>query len=306
MLAQGRSTKPSCLAIVILDYNRPEMTNAAIRSISPREGLYIIVVENGRHASAESLDGADSIIEAGSNRGFSAGMNIGIRKAISVGFPYVALLNNDTVVNPGAIDRIIDVLDSDSRIGLAVPSRLHSVGLLNSKRNDGQASFPPTSRASRLQRTNSGTAYRIVRSVTGFCMVVRAQTFLRVGLLDEDFFFGKEDDEFSDRLTRAGYALAEVPAAIVRHWVGSSTSLRNEADAQRLAFHSSRGNILLSRKKNSSLTVAMCTAIYESARVWMKTVVVSRRPSTAVAVSAVRGMVDGARSELHLPETWKS
>jgi GT2 family glycosyltransferase len=60
--------------------------------------------------------------------------------------------------------------------------------------------------------------------VSGCAVLLKCSTLKTVGLLDEDFFFGVEDADFSWRLTKAGFQMIYVPHAIIWHKKSSSRS----------------------------------------------------------------------------------
>jgi GT2 family glycosyltransferase len=55
------------------------------------------------------------LVQAGRNLGFAGGCNLGIRATAS---DYVALVNNDTVVEPSWLRALVEVAESDPRVGL--------------------------------------------------------------------------------------------------------------------------------------------------------------------------------------------
>jgi len=58
-----------------------------------------------------------------------------------------------------------------------------------------------------------------VHSISGTCLLVSKPAAEKIGLFDEDYFFGRTDGEFSFRLTISGYKLYTVPNAICYHRV---------------------------------------------------------------------------------------
>src|SRR5262249_24926340 len=54
-------------------------------------------------------------IETGGNRGFAGGCNAGIRASQGT---YVALINNDTIVDRSWLRALVEVADKDARIGM--------------------------------------------------------------------------------------------------------------------------------------------------------------------------------------------
>ena len=59
--------------------------------------------------------------------------------------------------------------------------------------------------------------------VTGCCVMVKAETFRKVGLLEEDYFMYCEDTDFCIRLQQADIGITYVPAAKLCHKVSAST-----------------------------------------------------------------------------------
>jgi GT2 family glycosyltransferase len=97
-------------AVILVNYKSSTDTLAAIASIKKcKDQPYIIVVDNGSpqtviselRANAPEVD----LLEAGSNIGFSAGNNLGIKHALRLGAQVIYLLNNDTLVDPNLFFR---------------------------------------------------------------------------------------------------------------------------------------------------------------------------------------------------------
>ena len=105
------------LSIVIVSFNARADLERCLQSLDlahgapARRSYEIIVVDN---ASADgSADAARrwqdvQVIETGANLGFASGSNIGIRASCGTN---LLLLNSDTVVPPGALDQMLDMLN---------------------------------------------------------------------------------------------------------------------------------------------------------------------------------------------------
>jgi len=108
------------VTVVVLSWNGREDTLACLRSLAaatyPR--LEVIVVDNGSSdGSADAVAAAHPdlvLIPLDANLGFAGGMNVGIAEALSRGAGPVMLLNNDTVVEPGFVEPLVDALESRS------------------------------------------------------------------------------------------------------------------------------------------------------------------------------------------------
>ena len=106
-------TEPSRrLAGVVLNFRTPDDTLAAVRSLlaSTRPFDDIIVVDNdddpGCRDQVTRLEGPVRFEGAGRNLGFSGGMNLGIRSALSRGAGAILLVNSDATVTPDCAGRL--------------------------------------------------------------------------------------------------------------------------------------------------------------------------------------------------------
>ncbi|MEZ5218997.1 MAG: glycosyltransferase [Ilumatobacteraceae bacterium] len=114
----------------MINYDGGQMTLDCVDSLRatewPADRLEIVVVDNG------SIDGiADRlrseypsvrVLEPFSNLGFAGGCNLGIRATGD--YDYVALINNDSVVEPGWLAPLVARMRSGERIGAVSPKML--------------------------------------------------------------------------------------------------------------------------------------------------------------------------------------
>ena len=117
--------------VIIVNFKTPGLTVDCIKSLQSSGALnpsQISLIDNHSmdhsvseieaHISAMELHNSVSLHESPINGGFSAGNNIGIKKASS---KYVLLLNSDTLVRPGAIELLVKTLEDNPEIGMASP-----------------------------------------------------------------------------------------------------------------------------------------------------------------------------------------
>src|SRR5690606_10813637 len=102
------------VAIILLNWNGFDYTKACIESL--RQITYphwqVILVDNGStDGSLEKLEALfpEAVFLASSeNIGFTGGNNLGISYALEQGYPYILLLNNDTLVEKGFLEPLVE------------------------------------------------------------------------------------------------------------------------------------------------------------------------------------------------------
>lgn len=205
---------------MVLNWNGWRDTITCLASIKATKypNYKTLLIDNGStDSSVEKIRAAFpsvEILETGENLGFAGGNNLGIKIALDRGAEYIWLLNNDTVVSPEALTSMVEVAQSDARIG--------AVGSVIYHMED----------ETRLQAWGGGRIYfwlgitRVYRQATkpelldyivGASLLVKAEALRDVGCLDSDMFMYWEDTDFCVRLRRQGWKLEVAPAARVWH-----------------------------------------------------------------------------------------
>jgi GT2 family glycosyltransferase len=255
----------SRLAVVILNYKRPDLLADCLESIYARPtrcALDVWVVDNA------SGDGSPELVRerfpqarlivSPTNGGFSYGNNLALRPiAADPAVDYVLLLNNDTVVPAGALDGLVDYLEAHPAVGVVGPKLLLPDGSLDMAcrrsfptpevsfyRMTGLARlFPRSPRFGRYNMTHLDPDVETeVDSVVGACMLVRGSILREVGLLDEQFFMYGEDLDWAYRIKQCGWKVVYYPRVVVHHYKRAAStrraipSIRAFYDAMRI-FH---------------------------------------------------------------------
>ncbi len=173
------------------------------------------------------------IIANSDNLGFAAANNQAILEARG---RYALLLNSDTEVQPGAIDRLIQYMDANPEVGLCGPKLLNADRSLQPSARNFYSTFgslienkliaqfwkTPRSQTRFLSYWDHSYT-RPVDWVTGACMLARMDTIRRVGLLDTAFFMYGEEIDWQMRMQKAGYPIHFVHDAEVIHLGGGSS-----------------------------------------------------------------------------------
>jgi GT2 family glycosyltransferase len=244
---------------VILNFRTAGAAIEAVRSLqrSTTPVSSILVVDNGsgdgspqRIASVPGIE----VIEEPENRGFSAGCNVGIRRALERGAERVLVLNADVVVAPDSHGEMERVLDSDGNIGIIGPIVV-SKGRPGIVESYGIGYSPRTGRMRNLDfgKTLSSTdraERRVVDAVSGCTMLIKRDVFERAGLFNEDYFFGFEDIDLCLRARAVGFLSAVSGRTVVEH--EGQASIGRQSD--RRIYFATRNHLLLGRRSNPART----------------------------------------------------
>ncbi|HOZ47876.1 MAG TPA: glycosyltransferase [Candidatus Hydrogenedentes bacterium] len=213
------------ISIVIPAYNQVEYCRQCIDSIraNTRHSYRLVLVDNGSTDGVreyfDSVPNAE-VVHCATNSGFAGGVNRGLERSRG----HVVLLNSDTLVPEGWLERLEAALLSAPDIGMVGP---RSNCVSGEQQIDGLefASMDEINAfAHDLAKRRSGALTDMTRLV-GFCCLIRESALARVGPFDESFGIGNyEDDDYCLRLRAAGYRLCIAQDAFVFHY-GSRTFL---------------------------------------------------------------------------------
>jgi GT2 family glycosyltransferase len=232
------------LSIVIVSFNAHDDLERCLSSLHqapPVASHEIIVVDNA--STDESVRTARRwqdvrVIASQTNRGFAAANNVGIRQSSG---RTVLLLNSDTIVPEGALDRLLAELDRHSDAAAVGPRLIDGDG--RAELSFGSMIAPWTEfRQRRLMRgldNGDPVVRRQVEAMTreerwpdwvsGACLLVRRADADAVGLLDERFFMYTEDVDFCAALRARGRRVLFTPATEVVHLRGRSAATAPQA-----------------------------------------------------------------------------
>ncbi len=219
-------------SIIILNWNGKEMTAKCLRSLDKLKfkKFEVIVVDNG------STDGSPQyfkkhfpdvrVIRHKENLGFAAGNNSALDFAKG---KYIALLNNDMVVDPLWLSKLLRVAEKDKKIGACAGGRF-----------DWNQENPPHNKKNKLwtiKHINRYTGFpweengreklEEIDTLSGGAVLIRRSVIDEIGLFDINFFAYTEDRDLFARMKRAGYKLKFVPRAYIWHQI-SKTGKRNK------------------------------------------------------------------------------
>lgn len=230
------------VSIIIVNWNTRDILRGCLDSVyTQTQGIdfEVIVVDNASSDGSAEMVKQESpqviLIANSENRGFAAANNQGMQIAKG---RYILLLNPDTIILDGAIQKSVAFADKHPDIGVLGCQ----VWLNENEIQKTCFSFPTLCKAlvqetgllhmfphSRIfGRTNYGWWDRKsemdVDVVSGMFMLVRQEAIIEIGLMDEAYFVYAEETDWCFRFHKAGWRCVFTPTASIIHLDGGSKS----------------------------------------------------------------------------------
>jgi len=234
------------ISIIILSWNTKELLEQCLKNIP--FSVEIIVIDNASTDSTirflDSLKWPNlKVIKNIANLGFAKGNNQGIKTANG---ELVMLLNSDTIVQKGAIEKLVGFYQEQKNKNLAFsPLLLNQDGTIQQQYylkfpNLWQILFyhNPFLRflimktflrkliVNDLRKVQKDEPFEL-SPLQGAALMAPKEVWQKVGGLDEDYHFLFEDVDWSWRAQKAGVKLFLVPQAKVTHFGGASWQKKN-------------------------------------------------------------------------------
>jgi GT2 family glycosyltransferase len=228
------------LSVVIICWNDLRVLRECLHSIyqgTHSTDFEVLVSDNG------STDGSVEFIRQGypevrvlenrANLGFAKGNNVGIRASSA---DYVLILNPDTIIHDGALDRLVQFAEKHPEAGAFGCRVLNPDGTYQAS-----ARLFPTVRRywvaalglKKLANLSSlflfeeyprwfGETERPIDWQSGCCVMFRGDLLRSLGGFDEQFFYHFEEVDLCRRVWAAGHPILFTPEAVVTHLGGQS------------------------------------------------------------------------------------
>lgn len=233
------------ISTLIISYNTREKTLACLESVcawTRETDCEVIVLDN-----ASTDDSAEAVAErfpdvkliaSESNHGFARGNNIAAEQATG---KYLLLLNPDTVVLDGAIDRLVAFAEADGGGNIYGGRTLFSDGSLNPTSCWRRPSlwsllcvalglnqvFPKSEVFNRDWMPSYGRdEVKEVDIISGCFLLIGRDNWERLGGFDERFFMYGEEFDLCLRAARLGMKCKVCPEATIIHHGGASERTR--------------------------------------------------------------------------------
>ncbi len=227
------------VGIVYLSYHSEAYMDDVITGMKrlnyPKDQLEFIIVDNTHPefgSSARYLEDMvmpysekelprTTLLIQNDNLGYTGGNNIGIQWAIDHGCQYVYLHNQDGFMDPDCIVKLVEAMESDSKIGVAQSLLvLHpDTDKINSSGNSYHYLGFGYVQNYGLPKNQLQIPSVVVPIgyASGASMLMRSDLLKTYGFLDNDLFLYHEDVEYSLRLKAVGYTAVLARDSVFYH-----------------------------------------------------------------------------------------
>ncbi|MBX3615830.1 glycosyltransferase family 2 protein [Nitrosomonas sp.] len=252
------------ISAIIVNYNAgPILTQCAQAVLQQAEQVLVIDNASSDSSLAElerllPLNDRFQIIRLPHNRGFAAGCNTGLSASTQ---PYILFLNPDCILQENSLQRMMQVMESDPRIGMVGGYLINPDG---SEQGGGRRAIPTPWRAFvrafglyRLEKYWPQVFFDFhlnkqplprdpieVEAISGALMLVRRQAIEDAGSWDEQYFLHCEDLDWCIRFKQKDWKIIFVPDAPVIHYQGTCSRARPFF----VAWHKHKGMMRFYRK----------------------------------------------------------
>lgn len=232
------------LSIVIISWNTRDLLReclSSLETIADSLSYEVIVVDNGSTDGSQAMLRDEfpcaKLIQNSQNVGFARANNQALK--ISQG-RYALLLNSDAMLQAGAVEVMLALAETNSKVGLVGAQLRNADGTFQASYTSFPTLWQEFLILSSLGRLFYGQWYpshgpkedvgaQPVDYVEGACMLVRHEAFEDVGGLDESYFMYAEEVDWCYSMRRKGWQVWYQPAARVTHIGGGSSRGRRTA-----------------------------------------------------------------------------
>ena len=248
---------------VILNTNRKVDTLEALQSLSENTypGHHIIVLDNastdGSVTAIQQSFPQAQVIELVQNLGYAGNNNVGIQAAIDAGADWVLVLNEDTILAPDCIARLVEVGESNPRIGIVGPMVYHfnEPNVIQSAGGMMSPTWVSYHLSQNEVDTGKYTVPHEVDWISGCAIMVRRAAIEQAGMIDERFFYYWEETEWCLRVRKAGWKIFNNPQAHLWH----KGVQRDYRPGPNVTYYSTRNRLLMLSKHHAPLSIRFAT-----------------------------------------------
>ena len=182
--------------------------------------ILLDIVSTGNSVDAVHQQYPDvQIIELRENLGYAGNNNIGIKAALAQNADWIFVVNDDTILDPRCLSALVDIGESDPKIGIVGPMVYHfdEPNIIQSAGGALGKYWVSTHLGKDELDCGQFQGAREVEWISGCAILVRRELIEQIGLLDSDYFLYWEETEWCIRASKAGWRSYHVAHAKLWH-----------------------------------------------------------------------------------------
>jgi len=247
------NNKLPLVSIISVNYNQSKVTLEMIASLKiiSYPNIEIIVVDNASPNDTPEVIKEKypdvKLIFSKKNLGFAGGNNLAVLQASG---KYLLFLNNDTEVEPGFLEPLVEHLENNPETGMISPKIIfwYSPDKKTIQYAGSNGINPYSMRGSKIGYNQTDTGQFSETYTTelahGAAMMVPADIAKKVGLMSDIYFLYYEEHDWCERIKKAGYKVVYAGDSIIYHKesisVGKNTPMKT--------YYLNRGRLLFMRR----------------------------------------------------------
>lgn len=230
------------VSVIIPVHNNWSLTRQCIEGILQTQAdhsVEVLAIDNA--STDETPQGLDQLVRRhpqirvlsnDRNESFARASNQGARAAQG---KYLLFLNNDTVPHPGWLDALLSAAQNDPSCGAFGSRLLYPDGTIQHAGIVFVNGFPQHIHRGQPREYPAAMESRDYPAVTGACLLIAKDLFLRLGGFDEDYPMYVEDVDLCLRVWEAGLRVSYCTDSVLTHYEGASNRSTAERDANVMA-----------------------------------------------------------------------
>ena len=248
------------VGVTVISFNHKELLEQCLHAVSSslesaRVSSTIVVLDNASHDGSTAMVRTHfpdvRLIEQRDVRDFAVNQNQ-LFALCEESCRHVLMLNDDAIVGPDTVQRLLAAMESDDRIAAIGPKLVYADGSFQTAgerlpgwgyhllRHLGVGRFVPSALRFRAGGRDTGRSdghvIREVGYVAGACVLVRSEALRDVGHLDERFRMYGEDADWCGECWRRGWKVCTDPSVTVVHHRRQSWSAFSAVERERSMF----------------------------------------------------------------------
>ncbi|MBN9451000.1 MAG: glycosyltransferase family 2 protein [Bosea sp.] len=207
----------AAITAIVVSFDSAQVLPACLDSLA-REGVPAIVVDNASGDASTEIAARHGalVLRNERNEGYGRANNLGAHAATT---PFILIVNPDLEMQPGAVAALLSAAEAYPDAAAFAPRLVEPSGRVFLQ----PRSLLSPDHLNRARRIVLPEGDACLPFLSGACLLLRREVFLKLGGFDPAIFLFYEDDDLCRRLRDAGHALIHVDGAEARHGRGKSS-----------------------------------------------------------------------------------